>query len=62
VCGPLARRREDGGIAETLAARFTDSADTRRAVEALQSAGVDGDDITLLSPVPGGVRSIDQGD
>jgi hypothetical protein len=36
----------------TLAARFTDPAAARGAIEALQSAGVDGDDITLLSPFP----------
>jgi hypothetical protein len=35
-----------------LAARFTDATDARSAIEALQSAGIDGGDITLLSPFP----------
>jgi|SRR5690242_2124925 hypothetical protein len=33
-----------------VGARFSDLARARAAIEALQSAGVDGDDITLLSP------------
>ena len=33
-------------------ARFPSPADARAAIEALQSAGIDGDDITLLSPFP----------
>jgi hypothetical protein len=36
----------------TVAARFGDTADARAAIEALQSAGIDGDDIALLSPFP----------
>jgi hypothetical protein len=35
-----------------VAARFGDAADARAAIEALQSAGIDGDDIALLSPFP----------
>jgi hypothetical protein len=44
-----AARRHDGGV---LAARFADAAHARTAIEALQSAGIDGDDILLLSPFP----------
>jgi hypothetical protein len=35
-----------------LAARFDDTAQSRTAIEGLQSAGIDGDDIMLLSPFP----------
>jgi hypothetical protein len=35
-----------------LAARFLDVAQSRLAIEGLQSAGIDGDDIILLSPFP----------
>jgi hypothetical protein len=35
-----------------LAARFPDVAQSRLAIEGLQSAGIDGDDIILLSPFP----------
>ena len=34
----------------TLAGRFPDATRARTAIEGLQSAGIDGDDITLLSP------------
>ena len=38
--------------ATVLAARFPDASHARVAIEGLQSAGIDGDDITLLSPFP----------
>jgi hypothetical protein len=49
---PDPSRRRRRRRATLVAARFADAAQARAAIEALQSAGIDGDDITLLSPFP----------
>ena len=49
---PDADRHSRRRHARVLAARFPDAGRARVAIEGLQSAGIDGDDITLLSPFP----------
>jgi hypothetical protein len=52
VPSPDADRRPSRRHSRVLAARFPDAGRARVAIEGLQSAGIDGDDITLLSPFP----------